>query len=188
MGGIAKNEIVLDGVSLLDRLVSELSGLTGRMFIVSKNSGENLKWGIPVYRDILPGTASIIGIHAALTVARTPHVLVLAVDLPGMIRSFAEYLISLRKEADIVMPVHRGHWEPLCAVYNRGISKSLESLIRMKRFKPVSLLSSHSCRAVTAEEMSRFGSPEQLLTNLNSPEDIRKWRNLSGAKTDETGT
>jgi molybdopterin-guanine dinucleotide biosynthesis protein A len=179
MGKVAKGLIRLGGVCLIDRILAETTRLGGDVYFVAKESERYKKWGVPVHRDIFEERASIVGIHTALSVSETDHVLVLAVDLPGVTGTFLEYLLSLRHEADLVVPSKNGLWEPLCAVYHRKVIKTVEKLIRNKRFKPIELMKEYSCREVTEIEMERFSSPQDMLTNLNTPSDIETWERTS---------
>src|SRR5258707_10267809 len=94
--GRDKSALVVDGRTILDRQLSELSSLTGDVMIVGASLDEGARAcppslklrrtgqasGIRRIADIVPGCGPLGGLHAALTHAREDHVFVVACDMP----------------------------------------------------------------------------------------------------------
>src|SRR5216684_3638206 len=92
--GRDKSALVVDGRSILDRQLGELSSLTDDVMIVGGPRG--------TIHDIVPGCGPLGGLHAALTDARGDAVFVVACDMPYVTAAFADYLFSLAGTVHVV--------------------------------------------------------------------------------------
>ena len=72
----------------------------------------------------------------------------------------------------------RGHacrsdrgYHPLCAVYTRGCLEPAAARIADRRLKMSELVAGMRTRVVPIEDIRRFGDPDRLLANVNTPAD-----------------
>lgn len=72
---------------------------------------------IECVEDEPPSRGPLSGISASLNRLQTSHLLVLAVDLPGMTAEQLRRLCARAGNDRGVMPVNGEHLEPLCAIY-----------------------------------------------------------------------
>jgi len=87
------------------------------------------------------------------------------------------YLLGLSDHVSAVVPVVKNRPHPLCAAYGQevrpAVSAALDSGTRSVR----ELLEGLSgVRYVGEGELRRFGDPNLLLANVNSPEDLARAR------------
>ena len=156
-GGRDKSALVVQGRTILDRQVAELSAVTNDLLVIRRE------------HDLVPGCGPLGGLHAALSLAAGDAVLVVACDMPYVTAAFATYLLSLAGEADIVVPRTERGYHPLCAVYTRACLAPVARRLAERRLKMVELLDEMRTREVTAEEIGRFGDGHRLLANVNTP-------------------
>ena len=135
-----------------------------------------------VHPDIVPGCGPLGGLHAALTAARHDALLVVACDMPFVTAAFAEYLLSLAGEADAVVPRSERGYHPLCAVYTRACLEPAAARLADRRLKMRELIDEVRIRVVPPEEIRRFGDPDRLLANVNTPADFAGLEALQGHK------
>ena len=117
LGGQDKSALVVDGVRLLDRQLAALHSLTDTILLVGYPGPAPAS--CVVVPDHRPGTGPLGAISTALSVATTERVLIVAVDLPFLTSAFLEFLARADEDADAVVPVSGGRWQPLCAMYRR---------------------------------------------------------------------
>ena len=135
--------------------------------------------GVRRVSDLRPGRKGpLAGIEAGLLAARYRAVFVAAGDMPFLTGDLAEYLLGLLSDdVPAVVPDSGGRLHPLCAAYGRevrpAVSAALDREIRSVRELLESL---PGVRYVREEELRRFGDPDLLLTNVNSPEDLERAR------------
>src|SRR5262245_40152266 len=117
LGGQDKSALIVDGVRLLDRQIAVLRPLTDTILLVGY-PGPAPASCIAV-ADPRPGTGPLGAIPTALSAAPTERVLILATDLPFLTTAFLSFLAKADENADAVVPVSGGRWQPLCAIYHR---------------------------------------------------------------------
>jgi molybdopterin-guanine dinucleotide biosynthesis protein A len=153
-GGRDKSTLLVDGRTIRDRQVAELSRVTTDILIVS--------------RDIVPGCGPLGGLHTALTDARGDAVFVVACDMPFIEAPLVEYLLGLTREAEAVVPRTERGYHPLCAAYTRSCLPAVARRLAQHQLKMADLFADVRTRVVTSEEIDRFGDRNRLLANVNT--------------------
>jgi len=171
--GEDKALIEVDGRPLALRVADSLLASCRTVSIV----GDPLRYaalGLPMVSDNFPGQGPLAGIEAALRATPADWNLIAACDMPSLDSTVFEALFS--KGCDCAVPRYEdGSVEPLCSVYHRrchaGVLAALESGIRRVTDGLRHLESNgFSVGYVPATDPSPF-------RNLNTPEDLRSYRN-----------
>ena len=179
-GGRDKSALLVDGRTILDRQIAALAPLTADLLIVggrvddvaqgSQRRDRGPERAAPRFvSDIVPGCGPLGGLHAALTEARGDALFLIACDMPFVSSPFIAYLLSLACGADIVVPQSDRGYHPLCAVYSRGCLEPAAARIADRRLKMSELVAGMRTRVVPIEDIRRFGDPDRLLANVNTP-------------------
>ena len=172
-GGTDKGALLVDGRTIFDRQVAELSSLTDDVLVVratdAARDGVTQGIGPRVVADLVPGCGPLGGLHAALSEARGDAVFVVACDMPYVTAPFIAYLFSHASEVDIVVPQTERGYHPLCAVYTRACLEPVAARLADRRLAMRDLVAAMRTRVVTAEEIDRFGDRHRLLANVNTP-------------------
>jgi molybdenum cofactor guanylyltransferase len=173
-GGRDKSALLVDGRSILDRQLAELSSVTDDVMIVGGAHA--------TIHDVVPGCGPLGGLHAALTKARGDAVFVVACDMPYVTAALARYLLSLAGDVDAVVPRTERGYHPLCAVYARACLEPAAVRLAERRLALRELLAEVNTRVVTEEELRRVGAPSRLLANVNTPAEYASLEALQGHK------
>jgi molybdopterin-guanine dinucleotide biosynthesis protein A len=181
-GGIDKGALLVDGRSILARQIEALAAVTDDVLIAGDRRVDAPDV-IRVVADIVPGCGPLGGLHAALSAARGAALMLLACDMPYVSPAFIEYLFSFAGEADVVVPQTERGYHPLCAVYTRACMDVAASRLAERRLKMRELVDSMTTRVVPVEDVRRFGDPDRLLANVNTPADYAGLEALQGHKT-----
>ena len=176
-GGLDKSALVVEGRTIFDRQLSELSQIADEILLVGGARPPGLpapRAGVMPIADLMPGCGPLGGLHAALTAARGDPVIVVACDMPYLSAPFLAYLADRAAEISgpeplaIVPQTERGY-HPLCAAYTRAVIEPIERRLAAGRLTMMDLLADLRLRVVTARDIARFGDPHQLLANVNTP-------------------
>jgi molybdopterin-guanine dinucleotide biosynthesis protein A len=171
-GGRDKSALVVDGRTILDRQIEELSSLTSDLLVIRRAD------------DLVPGCGPLGGLHTALSRARGDRVFLLACDMPYVTAAFAGYLLSLSDDVDVdvdvVVPRTERGRHPLCAVYRRRCLVVVAKRLAERRLKMVELLDDLRVHEVKAEDIDRFGDRHRLLANVNTPAEYTDLEALHG--------
>ena len=171
-GGRDKSALVVEGRTIFDRQVSELSQIAGEILLVGGTIESGPRPGVTPIADLIPGCGPLGGVHAALSVARGERVIVVACDMPYVSAPFLAYLAGLAGEAGefaAVVPQTERGYHPLCAVYTHAVIAPIERRLAAGHFTMMDLLADVRMRVVAADDIARFGDPHRLLANVNTP-------------------
>jgi len=172
--GRDKSRLVVEGRAIIIRQAEILHRVTSDVFVVAGDASRFADLDLGVHADVRPGLGPIGGLYTALTVARADRVLVVACDLPFLNEAVLDTLIERATGAD-------GAWvrtprgpEPLLACYARRTAPVVAARIDAGHLALHELADVLDMRDVTYDELARFGSPERLLANVNTPGDYAR--------------
>ena len=191
-GGRDKSALLVEGRTILDRQLAELSSLSTDVLIVgggpssasdaarlsadarnptARAKAEAHQASGPAVRrvaDLIPGCGPLGGLHAALTEAAGDTVFVVACDMPYLTAALGAFLLDLARDADLVLPRTEHGYHPLCAVYTRACLPPIVRRLADRRLMLRDLVADVRARVVTVEELTPFGDHDRLLANVNT--------------------
>jgi len=128
------------------------------------------------------GQGPLAGMEAGLSAARFDHVFVAAGDLPFLTQGVVEYLLErLRRDSAMaVVPRYGGRIHPLCAAYDRALCPLVGSALDGGVRAVQALVEGTTGVEYVGEELRRYGDPDLLLMNVNSPADLDLARRRAG--------
>jgi hypothetical protein len=105
-------------------------------------------------------------------------VLIVAVDLPLLTTAFLEFLARADENADAVVPVSGGRWQPLCAMYRRRAAPVLDAAIdrgesrstRPSRAEPD--MTTRWRRSIKSTGCSPTSTPDDVVTGARAAAGI----------------
>ncbi len=178
-GGRDKSALMIDGQSILNRQIAELTRLTDDVMIVgSRDPVANDR--ARIIDDEVPDRGPLGGLQAALVAARADQVAVVACDMPYVSAALLAYMLMLTQDADAVVPRIDGRYHPLCAAYTRACSGPAATCLVRGALKMTDLLDSVRVRVVSTAEISGFGDHRRLLANINTPEEYASLEAVQG--------
>jgi molybdopterin-guanine dinucleotide biosynthesis protein A len=175
--GRDKLPLKVGDVALLDRVHNTLVSCCEDVLIIGAK--EHAFARTRLVSDLRPyRQGPLAGIEAGLLAARHLHVFVAAADMPFITSDLVKYLLSLLSNGVCaVVPDFGGRLHPLCAAYEREVRVVVSAALDRGVRSLSGLLEGLSrVRYVGGEELQRFGDPELLLMNVNSPEDLARAR------------
>ena len=178
-GGRDKGALVVDGRTILDRQIQELSAITDDILIVGGRARHPAARSIA---DIVEGCGPMGGVHAALSEARGDAVFVVACDMPYVTAPLAAHLLDLSQDADVVVPRTGRGYHPLCAVYTHRCLSAIARRLAERQLKMSDLFAELRTRTIPCDDIDRFGDRDRLLANVNTPDEYASLEALQGHK------
>jgi molybdopterin-guanine dinucleotide biosynthesis protein A len=171
--GRDKALLVLPDGSLPERAALRLAAVCPEVVLADR--GRGLVPELPSIGDG-PGSGPAAGILGAALAWPGRSLLVLACDLPEVPEALLEEL-ARPSGFDWVVPRWQGRIEPLSALYRPPALAALASQVARGNLGPQRLAEAPglSIRYLGSELLARFGLPEQMFRNLNTPEDLERW-------------
>ncbi|MCZ6915174.1 MAG: molybdenum cofactor guanylyltransferase [Gemmatimonadetes bacterium] len=172
------------GERILDRLIRSVQVASGSAPLLVANDDRAATWaeGLTVKKDLMPGCGALGGIYTALAESTEP-VLIVAWDMPFIPGELLELLIKNAGEYDVYLPESLGPRgvEPLCGVYGPGATNPLLAALVDEDFRTDSFHDKVRVGSLPLDDVKRFGDPETIFFNVNSPSELEQaeelWRN-----------
>ncbi len=177
--GRDKALLELEGRTLIARTLDVLAQLADDLIIVTSLAPHLLPQSARVVADRYVDAGVLAGVHAGLLAARGELALVVACDMPFLNLDLLRYIISLARDADVVVP----RWtdvEPLHAVYRPATCLGpIEKALARGERRVVSFYDGLRVRYVERAEIARFDPQGLSFFNVNGPEDWERARVLA---------
>jgi molybdopterin-guanine dinucleotide biosynthesis protein A len=171
--GFPKHWLAVDGVRVIDTLHEKLSHLFAETIVVGRDI-DGLPPGVRTTKDHYAVRSPLVGIHAGLSASRTNLAFVVACDMPYVKPSLVEFLLSLAEGVDVVVPVVRGYFEPLCALYRKTCLGAIEQLIMGGALKVSKLYSLVELREIGEDGIRQHDLELRSFVNLNVPSECER--------------
>jgi molybdenum cofactor guanylyltransferase len=176
LGG-GKPSLDLGGRPLIDHPIAAATGACGRVAVFAKPETALPDLAVPVVREPAEPHHPLLGIVTALDAAEGAPVLAVACDLPFVTAELIDWLAGLPDP--LVIPEVDERLHPLLGRYDAGLTDALR-LACEREAAVQETISELRPRVIDEAELSRFGDPEQLVFNVNTPEDLAEARRLLG--------
>lgn len=171
--GSTKAKIVIDGKTIISRIIDSLTDIFDEIIIVTNTPEEYEEFKKhKIITDVFDKKGPLGGIHAALKASSKDAIFVFAGDMPflnkGLIIKQIEYYRN--HKYDILIPMINENIEPLHGIYDLSVNITLEEYLKADHNKAVreffKLVKVGYIQFEDSEETRK------AFTNINSPSDI----------------
>ena len=179
--GREKLSLEVGGLSLLEHVRNALSASCQEVLVVG---GETIRPAEVRYvSDERAGRQGpLAGIEAGLAASKYDHAFVAAGDMPFLSQKLVDYLLERlgRGSVTAVIPHHGGRSHPLCGAYARALLPGVSAALDGGARSVSEFLEGTGGVEYVEEELRRFGEPDLLLMNVNTPGDLERARREVG--------
>jgi molybdopterin-guanine dinucleotide biosynthesis protein A len=178
-GGTPKGLLTVGGRRILDRVVDAVQAVTGGRPLLIANAADAASWrpDLETIPDVRPGLGTLGGIYTAVTAAPGP-VLCVAWDMPFVPTALLRVLRDRMATGgcDAVLPESSGRrgLEPLCAIYGPACAPAIARRLDAGDLMAISFHADVRVGIVPLAEVRRFGEPDELFFNVNTPDDLAR--------------
>jgi molybdopterin-guanine dinucleotide biosynthesis protein A len=172
MGGRDKAFAAIDGEPIAARTLRLFRGLFPQVVVATNRPDRYRAFAVEIVTDAFPDRGPLAGIHAAMGVARHPHVFVAACDMPGLEADVIRFLTARIGDADAVVPRWDADIEPLHAVYAVRLLPLVEEALRTGRYALREFLPHIRVDYVAEHELRHLRGTARSMLNVNTPEEL----------------
>jgi molybdenum cofactor guanylyltransferase len=179
MAGLNKALLSVGGRSIIERQLGLFKTVFNRVILVTNQPLDFASWDVTIVTDLLPVRSSLSGVHAGLFYTRTSHAFIAAGDMPFIKPEMIELLMEeLDLKKDIIVPVTKEGYQPLCAVYSKRCLQLIEEQYKKGEMKISKLFSKVRIKTIS-EVILRSVDPELVsFFNINTEKDLTQSRKL----------
>lgn len=180
-GGTPKGLLTVGGRRILDRVVDTVQAVTGAPPLLIANAPDASAWrpDLETIPDVRPGLGTLGGIYTALSATGGGGpVLCVAWDMPfvpeALVRALSERMAAGGDDAVLPESSGRRGLEPLCAVYGPACAPAIARRLDQGDLMAISFHPDVRVGIVPLAEVRRFGDPDELFFNVNTPDDLAR--------------
>jgi len=170
--GVPKHLLSTPHGRLIDHLHCKLSSQFAESLLVGRDlAATGGTWRM--VEDIFPGQGVLVGIYSGLLASNTDVNFILACDMPFVVPELVSHLISLcSTAADVVVPIVRGYYEPLFAVYRKSSISEIYRALKRGKLKVSGIYDTLRVHTVEEQEIRSFDPDLTSFINLNTPDQL----------------
>lgn len=167
---IDKTGLVHGSYTLPEMLAMEMKKVCSRIIIVTGENILNQKDCICV-QDAKPGYGPLGGIYTGLVHSGTAYNFVLACDMPLFRAGVIPVLAGKAQDYQVVVPLFKGFYEPLLALYHRDCLTVMEKFMNEGGRKITDCYPFLKVKTVDGQEICAATGGADLFLNINTPDD-----------------
>jgi molybdopterin-guanine dinucleotide biosynthesis protein A len=175
--GRSKALEVINGKSLIERVVERLQALADRLYIVTSPEQTKLLAvpGVEVLTDVYPGRGPLGGIYTGLLGSGASEIIAVACDMPFLNTELLGHMVEISHGFDAVVPrMENGMIEPLHSVYSRSCLEAMKSRLENNLLSITRFLKEQQVRYIEEAECRRFDPDLLTFFNINDESDLEK--------------
>ena len=174
-GGTTKANVVINGETIISRIISTISDLFVEIIIVTNKPEEFQEFiQYKIVKDQYLKAGPLGGIHAALKASSEDAIFVFAGDMPFLDKEIISDQINefSKRQHDVFIPKVDQLIEPLHAIYRKSVLNHLERFLLEGKSRAVrDFLSEVN---VGYLQITKNEKTENAFANINSPSDLLK--------------
>ena len=159
---------------MIEVVLERVADLGAELILSTNKPAAYAHLGLPSYPDIHPDKGPLGGIYTAVAQASHPYTLVVACDMPWLNPDLLQYMISLRHQADIIVPRWDKFPEPLHAIYSKACLPPIADQLQRDQLKIVRFYGQVQVHFVDRPDIERFDENGRSFANLNTPQELKK--------------
>lgn len=177
--GIVKAKIVIDGKTIISRIIETISDIFDEIIIVTNKPDEFKEYrNYKIIGDQFLNKGPLGGIHSALKETDRKALFVVAGDMPLLEKEIIIRQIDFfnNNDCDILIPQINNNIEPLHGIYKKTIISILEEYLEGENDYAIR----EFFKKTDVRYMQFEGSEKHIsaFTNINSPSDISVVKNF----------
>jgi molybdopterin-guanine dinucleotide biosynthesis protein A len=186
--GRSKALLEFAGEPLIVHLVRGLKDLFDDVVVVAAPDQELPLLPASLARDEVAYQGPVGGIYYGMKAARGDACFVTSCDVAFLNTALIAHLMSHISHHDVVVPYWEERYQPLHAVYRRGVLPLLAGQLERGELRPVYLFDKVRTLKIGADEVRRFDPEGLSFFNMNTPADYDaalarwlEWKNSAHA-------
>ena len=173
LDGRIKPKIIIDGESIIARIMSVIREIFDEIIIVTNSPEEFSDFSFcKLVQDEIPGAGPLGGIHAAMKVSSNDSIFVFAGDMPFLDKEIILSQIEAYNSAgcDVLIPEIEERIEPLHSIYSISLAENIVAYLNGHQGNAVR----DFIKSLNVQYLQFEGSEKtrKAFTNINSPADI----------------
>jgi molybdopterin-guanine dinucleotide biosynthesis protein A len=177
MAGRNKARLLIEGRTILDRLVDLFRAFFDPILIVTNQPLDYLDEGVILVTDLIDIRCSLTGIYSGLFYSPRPQAFIAGCDIPFLKQELLELILKESEDRwDVVVPVTAEGYQPLSAIYSRRCLEPIANQLAEGKLKVSHFFSKVRTKKIPEIRLRQVDPELKSFFNINTPED---WDHLN---------
>jgi molybdopterin-guanine dinucleotide biosynthesis protein A len=172
--GADKAFLKLAGIPMIEHVLRAMREVCSSVIIVTKKPHLYVGFNAMVVTDADDRQGPLTGIYSGLLRSTDEYNFVAACDMPFLNPRLISSMRDLSVGYDITVPAFGGFFEPMHAVYHRGLLPVIEGRIRRDAQQIRALFREARVRYVTEQEIDCHDPGRRSFVNINTPQEYKE--------------
>lgn len=168
----------LGGRHLIDHVCGALRIVCSEVFVVADGPERFEGLGVAVVSDLVKGMGALGGLFTALVHGRHDMCFVVGCDMPFLCPGLLEKMIRLAAGHDAVVPVVRGDFQPLHALYTKRCLPRIKKRVLEGDLNIAGVFSKRSTLRLEEEDWNDLDPAGASFFHVNTPEAFQRARQM----------
>jgi len=174
--GSNKALVRLDGVPLVERVVSVMKSIFHRVILLTNTPKEYSHLQLPMVEDLIKGFGPMGGIYTGLMTMEDTAGFFVACDMPFLNSKLIRHMVEVKGDFDAVVPRMDWMLEPLHALYSKKCLPAIQEAIGRDEHQILKCFARMRVRYVDKEELRLYDQDLRSFFNINKPQDLPEAR------------
>ena len=174
--GQNKAFIEIDGISIINRIVTLFNELFQEIIIVTNEKELFYSFDSKIYSDLIPNKGALGGLYTGIFFSSFPFSFCVACDMPFINKSIVHYLIQNLKEYDVIVPQTKDGLQPLHAIYSKNCLRPIKNMIEQGKYKILDFYHLVRVKIVDEEHFIQLDPKRESFLNINTPDELNSIR------------
>ena len=170
--GENKAFIKIDGISIINRIVTLFNELFEEIIIVTNEKELFFSLDSKIYPDLIPDKGALGGLYTGIFFSTFPFSFCVACDMPFINKSIVHYLIQNLKEYDVIVPRTKDGLQPLHAIYSKNCLRPIKNIIEQGKYKILDFYHLVRVKIVDEEDFIQLDPKRESFLNINTPDEL----------------
>jgi len=162
------------GERIIDHTVDLLQKIYNQVILVTNEPLKYSYLDLEIVLDLIPESGPLVGIYTGLFYSSHSYSFITACDMPFLNRKVIEYMLTIKKNYDVVIPHLSDGYHPLHALYSKRCIKFIKEQIREDNLKITDFFNRVKVREVPSDEIISLDPDLRSFLNINTPKDLEK--------------
>ena len=173
--GFPKPLLLINRKNTVEIIIERLKILFSEIIVVGKGKQRIYGKEFIFVEDLYEYRSPLVGIYSGLKASKNQLNFIVACDMPFVNKNLVKYMLKITGDYDVVVPVVRGYFEPLHAVYTKNIINVIEEEIERGNFKVTSFYKRVNVKEIPENIVRKYDPELMSFINLNTPKDLKKY-------------
>jgi molybdopterin-guanine dinucleotide biosynthesis protein A len=128
---------------------------------------------------LIKGLGPIGGIYTGLMSISNQAGFFVACDMPFINKQLIRYMVDIKDNHEVVVPMVANNAEPLHAIYSKSCLTTIKELIDSNLYQVRLFYKRIPVRYIREDEIKKFCTPGRTFLNINTPDEFKRIQSLT---------